>query len=205
MEYIVNKKWSEVNQERKYFCAELFYEIRKNPLPFWEVCGLSQEYDIAYQVRFFREFIQELKNSCFQSFDIPVKRIFDLALLSRNELVIIETSTKKNFSCKKLDAISADVKYIQRVCAYTGISRPSVIHLAVCSSKYRSTDDSLKCFNKIITWADLKAVYPEKESVFNRADESYISPLQRSYKRCSKFISEKIDVETMESEQNENE
>jgi hypothetical protein len=199
MEYLLNKSWSEINHEKKYATAELFFEIRKNTETFLDLCGLGKkEYDIAFEVRFFKEFIQEKKKSCFEGFDIPISRIFNLALISPTEIIIIETSTEKNFSFKKLAAISEDVKYMQRVCMYCGIPRPAVIHIAVCSSKYHTTDASLKHFNKIISWSDLSVVYPEKESVFKLADQSYITLIERDRMRYGKCISYDAKKETRE-------
>ena len=65
------------------------------------------------------------------------------------------------------------VDSIRGLCMHLSIPRLSVLHLAICSSRYRPLEATLKDFNKVISWANLAIAYPDKEAVFNRAESLY--------------------------------
>ncbi len=173
MKYFNNKSWSQISREERFFCAELFFKIRSNPKPFLAFLGKkSENYEIAYEVCLYRDLIKANGESIKEA-SLPQKRTFDLALFSEQEIVIIEAKANTGFIKDQLDSVENDKTNIARLFKLIGHKPPKISTIAVYSSKYSPKKQTIKYFDKVITWKDLAEMYPDKKELFISANESY--------------------------------
>jgi len=175
MKYFRNKTWSETTREERLFCAELFFEIRKNPIPFLELIGKeNKDYEVAFESCFYRDVLKAYGISIKdKGIDLPPKRTFDLALFAEDEIVIIEAKAKQGFDSEQLESFEADFNNIWKLFDIIGENVPKIEIIALCSSRYKPKNATLINFVKTITWKELIDVYPNGKEMFLRADEIY--------------------------------
>jgi hypothetical protein len=63
MEYFNGKTWDQVTREERFFCAELYLKFKENWMPFLEKYKINaeNEYEIGYEVCFYRDILREYK------------------------------------------------------------------------------------------------------------------------------------------------
>lgn len=173
MKYFNNKAWAHITREERYFCAELFFELRENPKPFFELIEKKAEvFEIAYEVCLYRDILKAYGKSIKAS-SLPQKRTFDLALFSENEIIIIEAKANTGFNNKQLDSFNEEVANIKSLFKLLGHKTPKISTIAIFSSKYTPKPETVKNFIKTITWKELAKLYPSKKELFISADNTY--------------------------------
>ena len=115
MEYLNGKTWDEITREERFFCAELFYELKKNPKPFLDICKLNsnQKYEIGFEVCFYCDILKayEMENNEYFS----PKRTFDLVLFSDEKIHIFEAKSHQGFKNEQLKDIIKDPDEIRKL------------------------------------------------------------------------------------------
>jgi len=173
MKILKNKTWAEVTREERVFAEELFRQIKNNPQPFFSLLGKEgNNYDIGFEVCFFRD-VLKLHGKSIKAEQLPLKRTFDLMLLSENELLIIEAKAQQGFSREQLNDFLSDKENITKLYQTLNIPVPKVEMYALYSSKYRPMDETKKVFTKCITWSDISESYKSAHGIFNRANDLY--------------------------------
>lgn len=173
MNYFNNKTWAQISREERFFCAELFFEIRNNPKPFLELLGKkSDSYEIAYEVCLYRDLLKAYGKS-IKATSLPQKRTFDLALFSEDEIIIIEAKANTGFDSKQLESFNEDIANIGSLFKLIGHKTPKISSIAIYSSRYSPKAKTIVDFQKTITWKELSEIYPAKSELFISADETY--------------------------------
>ncbi|MFT6937299.1 MAG: hypothetical protein ACJA1N_001599 [Saprospiraceae bacterium] len=177
LSYLNNKQWSEITREERVFCFELFDEIRKDSAPFLALIEkeyLSEiEVEVGVEVCFYRDVLHEFGEPKKDS-KLPLKRTFDLAIFSANEIIIIEAKANQGFETEQLKSISKDKEHLANLFSKIGIKQEIKIStIAIYSSKYQPSDKTKGYFESCTTWNKLSKIYPNKKDSFNRADEVY--------------------------------
>jgi len=178
VDYLNGKIWDEITREERFFCAELFYELKNNIKPFLDKVKLNQEYEVGFEVCFYRDILKEYEiknNGCFSQ-----KRTFDLVLFSNEKIIIFEMKSHQKFRTKQLNDIKDDPCKIK--CLFERINEekklkldiPKVELWAIISSKYAPCleEETKKIFkDNIIYWEELYTLYGNKS--FKRANAIY--------------------------------
>ncbi len=175
LKYLNNKSWSGITREERYFCAELFFELRKDLRPFLGLIGRAgspKEYEVGYEACFYRDVLKEYGKSAHEA-KLPQKRTFDLLLLSEDELIIIEAKAFQGFDSAQLSSIEREQEVITKLFTLIGHPVPKVSMVAICSSGYTPKESTTKCFSYIIRWDELAKVYKHSCDIFKRADMIY--------------------------------
>ena len=111
------KTWLEITREERYFCAELFFEIRKDIKKFIQFLNqytklnldLDQEWEIGYEVCFYRDYLFD-KGIGVKSSTYHDKRTFYLCLFSNTHIIVIEAKVDQSFYPKQLESLKNDVE-----------------------------------------------------------------------------------------------
>lgn len=145
----LGKTWLEITREERYFCAELFFEIRKDIKKFIKFLNeyaklnlnVYQEWEIGYEVCFYRDYLFDkgfgVKTSTYHD-----KRTFDLCLFSNTHIIVIEAKVDQSFNSKQLKSLEDDVNkdiysvlklnkedlVIQGVLLFSTKKRPKIAH-----------------------------------------------------------------------------
>ncbi len=180
LEYFNQKSWAEVSREERFFCAELYYQLKKDIKPFLNLisCDVNKEYDIGFEVCFYRDVLYEFGMKVREE-KFSEKRTFDLALLAQDEIIIIEAKCRQGFEGMQLGYIKEDKTHIIDE-LFKKIGKPPVTVrcAAIISSKYSPSTQTKDFFKeghkeKIITWKTLAVIYPNARELFERADAIY--------------------------------
>lgn len=149
----LGKTWLEITREERYFCAELFFEIRKDINKFiWflnEQTELNlnedQNWEIGYEVCFYRDLLYSKKIKVRETL-FPAKRTFDLCLFSKSQMIIIEAKAQEKFEEEQLSELLKDIVRVNallkllgyeevdlKICLLTAESRKAEIGLPECT------------------------------------------------------------------------
>jgi hypothetical protein len=185
--YLKGKKWREITREERFFCAELYFEIKNNERDFVTWLNTKTdlnldtkaEWEIGYEVCFYRDYNKYFFGGrSIKGIEYPQKRTFDLCLFSNETLVIIEAKAQTGFESKQVEDFREDVTLINKLLDENLKTPINIKMLGICSSKYIQNEKkygragNLKLFEgKIISWNDLMEKY-ENEN-FNNADKIY--------------------------------
>jgi len=164
--YLRNKSWSEITREERYFCAELYFDIKKNPQEFIEFLNrelqenfeINQYWEIGYEVCFYRDYlfsIGEPVRPHYKGQKYPQKRTFDLCLFSATDMIIIEAKADQNFSKSQLKSLKDDKEILLSKLLKENGKVPTISTVLLCSSKYAAEIDGYKKF----FWNDLASLY----------------------------------------------
>jgi len=176
----LNKKWEEITREERYFCAELFYEIKndlqkdKEFLKHLKKEGLkidlAQEWDVGFEVCFYRDFLWNPKVSGGRESGFSLKRTFDLVLFSESAFIIIEAKAFEGFVNKQLSSFDEDRNDVRKAIELMGKKSPQIYILALASSNYikNMKEDTKKHFDLVIGWDEMTRLF--KNTVFQRAN-----------------------------------
>jgi hypothetical protein len=181
------KSWAKITREERFFCAELFFLIRKKGearKPFFKLLAekLSlkieesqyDSFDVGFEVCFYRDVLWEHGKKVRETL-YPPKRTFDLALMSNDDLYLIEAKAQGRFTIKDLATIKRDKTRIKKLCKRLKVKLPEVHTIALVSSGYR--DKLLKKllkkgrFEQVVTWAEVAEKYQGDEH--KRAQEAF--------------------------------
>lgn len=104
LKYFGNKSWSDITREERYFCAELFFDIKNNIKAFIYFLNkrfktnynIDQHWEVGFEVCFYRDFLFDKGNKVRET-EYSDKRTFDLCLFSNKEILIIEAKADQKF------------------------------------------------------------------------------------------------------------
>lgn len=182
--YLKGKKWQDISRDERYFCAELFFEIKKDPISFvkWlndriilksSKLDLNSEWEVGFEVCFFRDYVFEIgeknENKSIRNSKYSPKRTFDLCLFSEMAIIIIEAKAYCGFDSMQLKSFKDDKESIKSL---LGEKCPSVVFLALVSSLYKPKQASMQVFDNKITWEEMYNLYNNR--IFQRANKSEI-------------------------------
>jgi len=181
----VNKTWLEITREERFFCSELYHDIKNNIKGFIkflnENCSVNLDentyWEIGYEVCFYRDFMkakgisikqynkERIKvDSSFKQY--PPKRTFDICLFSNEKIVIIEAKADQKFNDQQLSDLKDDVDlYMKRVVDEFGYKLEIDAILLSSSCDEKEIPDFK---NKRIYWNQLREFY--KNKIYDRAE-----------------------------------
>ena len=174
-----NKTWIEITREERFFCSELYHDIKKDIKGFVkflnENCSVNFDenayWEIGYEVCFYRDLIKA-KGSSIKKYNVgnktnyPPKRTFDLCLFSNDQIVIIEAKTDQKFKDDQLTDFNKDDGFIKQILKDIN-SNVKVITILLSSSGDQKDITGFK--DKRIFWNQLSELY--KNKIFDRAEE----------------------------------
>ncbi|MBL7961432.1 hypothetical protein JNL27_14455 [bacterium] len=174
IEYLNKKTWAEISREERLFCAELYFQMRKDIKPFLDLLEQDnlQSFEIGYEVCFYRDVLKEYGKSV-KIEKLPQKRTFDLVLMSNKEIHIIEAKAQQGFETDQLQYFQDDRDHLKKLFSIIGVTVPHIYLYAIHSSKYTPSEEVTKCFTKLITWQEIANRYQSAQVLFKRADEIY--------------------------------
>lgn len=174
--YLRNNSWSQITREERYFCAELFFEIKKQPKQFIEFLNsrleqnfnMYQYWEIGYEVCFYRDYlfsIGEPVRPTYKDVKYPQKRTFDLCLFSDTDVIIIEAKADQNFSESQLKLLKNDKETLLPNLLKENGKVPSISAFLLCSSQYDNDIDGFKKF----FWNDVALLF--NNPIYKSADD----------------------------------
>lgn len=174
--WLNGKSWWQVSRDERYFCAELHHLIRNDTSRFIrhlndahkQKLNPEASWEVAYEACFYRD----LWHAGHREHDrVSLKRTFDLALFSDDEILLIEAKAQQTFNTRQLETFKRDAKYVQQ---RTGASRVRMGLLV--SSHYRVPARALTSFEgPRLTWLELAHLYGDSP-LLARADTLFCSP-----------------------------
>jgi len=203
LKYFNNKQWKDITREERYFCAELFNYIKSQKKEKEFVKWLREktnngeyddqyEWEIAYEVCFYRDYLKEIKKYNVKNSKYPQKRTFDLCLFSEKRIIIIEAKAQQALDLTQLTYLKDDKKDendIEMIKALLG-ETINISVILIASSHYingsiKQGDRSRvkKCKEKgyeVISWDDINKEFikdinynKELKEIFERANAIY--------------------------------
>jgi hypothetical protein len=172
--YLRNKSWSEITREDRYFCAELYFDIKDNPKSFVEFLNkklekgfnINQQWEVGYEVCFYRDYLFSIGEPVKLKYNkqkYPQKRTFDLCLFSDTDIIIIEAKADQNFSKSQMKSVKKDKNLLTRLLKENG-KAPSINIFLLCAS---TNKQEIKGYKKFY-WKDLVSIY--NNSIYAVAD-----------------------------------
>lgn len=180
-----NKKWQDITREERFFCSELYHDIKNDIKGFVKFlnknCDVNLDenayWEIGYEVCFYRDFIKA-KGSSIKKFNqdnnnldpkfqqYPPKRTFDLCLFSNKQIVIIEAKADQKFNDTQLNYLKDDVDiFMKRILKEFG-SNIEFDSILLSSSGDEKEIPGFK--DKRIYWNQLQKIYQNK--IYDRAE-----------------------------------
>lgn len=188
--WLNDEKWAQITREERQFCADLYLEIRDQPsefVRFIKECkqketlteSLDEELDweVAYEMAYYRD-LNHAKKAKGDERDGNKHRKFDLALISNQQLIIVEAKAQGGFTSDDKKTYKTDLKDIR---ASRKDPDLKVFLVALCSSHWFDSDKRQvkieEVANYVITWKELaeQSVFTSCKSrkSFCRADYIY--------------------------------
>jgi hypothetical protein len=181
--YLKGKRWENVTRDERFFCALLYFQIKKDPLCFIKFLNQSQlkmeldlnvEWEVGFEVCFYRDIIKLTKPMIWGENHYSLKRTFDLCLFSEKSIIILEAKAQQNVKEIDITEFNKDTKYVSDLLLKLG-NNVKVNLGVIASSKWINKDkNSNNLANKIdalIAWADLAGLYNDQSLI--RADEIF--------------------------------
>jgi len=172
MKYLNNKSWLQITREERFFCAQLFFELRNNPTPFLHHLNQTdKKYEVGFEVCLYRDLMKE-RGLSIRNSPYPQKRTFDLAFFAEDEIIIIEAKAQQGFHTEQLEDFMKDKELIPKLLGPN--CKVSVKIIGIYSSLYQPSAKTVSSFDKkVVTWKELSTLYPSSEEIFNQADSSF--------------------------------
>lgn len=174
--YLHGRTWASITREERFFCAELYFVLRRLPTlrPFiaWlNAQGNAQQlpeddlWDVGYEVCFYRDHIHafgfggttSIRDKVVPDTDLPfmVKRTYDLALFHSGHLVIIEAKAQQGWDRKQLDSLGRDRKDVKAM--FKGKGQPEIeVHAILLAQKKHLAPmrdkQGVGSFTHLISW-----------------------------------------------------
>ena len=202
LSWLGGKTWAQVTREERFFCAELFFVIRKDVCRFvrflnqgchWvegkrtderaNLIANNNDWDAAYEACFYRDIEHHRRTDGRTTRKLGrdyQKRTFDLALFSNDVVILIEAKAQQGFKNKQLKSMCSDRR---KVGEWTG--NAGVFLVGLISSEYSPFPETQGKFDLMITWNSLSRLYGDDEGarrIFDRANEIYRDTASRKRK-----------------------
>lgn len=171
IKYFGNKSWADITREERYFCAELFFDIKNNTKAFIYFLNkrlktefnIDQQWEVGFEVCFYRDFLYD-KGLKVREMDYSDKRTFDLCLFSETDIIIIEAKADQKFDSAQLADLKDDIIKIKEILGekYNKVK----VKAYLLNSSHRERE--IKNFEKF-TWFDLFSLF-NSNPVFLSAD-----------------------------------
>jgi hypothetical protein len=163
--YLKNKSWSEITREERYFCAELFFQIKNIPQTFIQFLNSkfqqgfddNKDWEIGYEVCFYRDYLFSIYKQVkfeYKNQKYPQKRTFDLCLFSDTDIIIIEAKADQDFSPRQMESIGKDEEFLLTLLKENG-KVPRINIFLLCPS---DNDQEFEGYKKF-SWQDLYDLY----------------------------------------------
>ena len=158
-------KWANITREERYFCAELFYDIKNDINGFIKFLNnkfnknynTGKYWEAGFEVCFYRDYLfakgERVKDSTYS-----VKRTFDLCLFSETNIIIIEAKAYQNFKSAQLINLEADLENVRKVLG-KNTKELKVEAFLLCSSTNHQVIGTFEKF----TWEDLYSDFNSNE------------------------------------------
>jgi hypothetical protein len=174
IKYLKDNSWIEVTREERMFCAELFFQMRHNIIPFLKLIkpDTSKKYDVGFEVCLYRDVLYKFEKSVKKE-KLPQKRTFDLVLMAEDEIILIEAKAKQGFDNIQLDYFDKDKVHLEKLFSIINHPMPQISIMAIHSDKYNPSASTISHFDKLITWNQISMIYPESKTIFERANIVY--------------------------------
>ncbi|MGF1727934.1 hypothetical protein [Photobacterium nomapromontoriensis] len=182
--YLKNSCWSDWTREERFFCSSLYEQAKQRLGEFIALINLKTdlaldediEWDIGYEVCFYRDYLWQKNTLPIKSSKYSSKRTFDLCLFSEDTIVIIEAKVFSLFEREDGEKLAKDKKHLPEI-----LNRPNlrVLTLALASSVYFNNHakfgapEILQPYDAKLTWLSLFENYGNK--LFGTADRLYKS------------------------------
>lgn len=169
LRYLNGSSWAAISREERLYCAELWFRARDEPSRFATLlnqrAGLQLDpeasWELGYEVCFYRDVLHHRRQGKRAS-NLPLKRTFDLAMLSSDHIVIIEAKVCEPFTAEQGEAFRRDR---QHLAALIGDSvQVSLVPLASrryfdAFKKYGAGPALAPFDSHRLTWEDVYAEY----------------------------------------------
>jgi hypothetical protein len=189
-DYLNGLNWKDVTRDERYFCAELYFEIKQDTLAFvkwlkeYNVTPISDEemkaeWEIGFEVCFYRDYIfkhgddtgeKSIRNSKYSQ-----KRTFDLCLFSQNRIIIIEAKAQQGFETNQNEEFRKDISDMLTLLK-KDTTNFNVSVIALASSIYFSNLEKKHSLPDVFagkfSWKDIYNSYCRR-TVFGYADKTY--------------------------------
>ena len=187
----LGKPWVEITREERYFCAELFFEVRKDLKKFIRFLNKftnldlneNKVWEIGYEVCFYRDYLFDIGKSVRLE-PYHDKRTFDLCLFSYNQIVIIEAKVFQSFDEKQIGYLKNDIEEDIHNLLKTSKESLKVNGVLLYSSIKPKPEFDHIIKLESFTWADLYSYYPEIK-IYNVANEVPSKPKPKRLKAQS--------------------
>lgn len=202
--------WLDITREERLFCSHLYHDVRSGGLErdfvgwlksegTWQDelarqdLKVDQEWEIAYEVCFYRDLLKSRQGKTARQQGYPSKRTFDLCLFSEENIVIVEAKVHEaldsvqlghfvKYVNRKGEVLSGDKQLVRHLAG--GGNRPSVCAVALASSKYllaphggvRQVADveAVITWQRIHRWANTSI--DGYQGIYSVADDKYGKP-----------------------------
>ena len=188
-----DKSWNlDITRDERFFCQELYHELTNGGLNSFlnlisdEAVGLNCKgpYEVGYEVCFYRDLkyaglfkgkVSEYSN----------KRTFDLCLFSEDEMIIIEAKAFEGMADDQMRTFEKDRLWVPKA---LGKDDYKVHLVALVSGKYNPSKATKERFDKIVTWAQVSAIFPFND-ILAIVDQIYrIKPGERYLSKQTKEL-----------------
>lgn len=191
-EYLQGKNWKEITRDERYFCAELFFEIKHDTLSFVKwlsekgVCKISDDefnnqWEIGFEVCFYRDYIlmfgDDTGEKSISKTSYSPKRTFDLCLFSEKRIIIIEAKAQQGFKTNQNEEFLNDISQMMGLLKKNS-NNFNVSVIALASSIYfenvKKHGNGLPAVfqGNYFSWKDIYESF-SRRSIFEYADKSY--------------------------------
>lgn len=192
--YLNNNSWLDITREERYYCSELFFHFREDPLKLINLLfktktincldkkDLKSKWEIGYEVCFYRDLIHHLNKTRDNKIKIDNynrKRTFDLCLFSENKILIIEAKVQSGFDSKQMKHFKKDEKHFNNLGIKEGIKFPEIHLVGLAADTYfinvekpgrKGIPELIK--ENYLTWSDIYNG-TEKIKIFQKANQLY--------------------------------
>lgn len=110
--YLHNSNWIDISREERLFCAHLYFDIKKDIKRFIEFLNkkndsikndIDIEWEIAYEVCFYRDWLKSINQSIKDKPDYPQKELLICVYLVKIKLLLLKLKHNKFFKLYKMN------------------------------------------------------------------------------------------------------
>jgi hypothetical protein len=176
--YLNNQTWTQITRDERFFCCELYHEIKKDTATFirflqTKLPAIESEskVEVGFEVCFFRDYIKHIGeangNKSVKGSVYSQKRTFDLCLFTDTYIAVIEAKAHTGFNTVQLNSFEEDKQNIRLL---LGDKCPEIYSIALTADGYSPKKASVKGFDCMINWKEMHELYPNP--VFLRANKT---------------------------------
>ena len=166
--WLDGEQWVEITREERHFCADLYLEIRDRPSEFVQLIDVyghkenpeialdeNLDWEVAYEMAYYRDLIYAEKADADER-EGSKSRKFDLALVSDEQLIIVEAKAQQGFTTDDKETYEENLQQISDSRVDQGVD---VFLVALCSSRWFNSERRKiqieEVADYVITWKDL--------------------------------------------------